>query len=84
MSVAARAALDRDSSVIEPILTGGDDYEILATVSAAQFAAFRSATSSLGVDLTEIGTIAEAPAEARFVGRDGQPLKFARPSFSHF
>jgi hypothetical protein len=38
----------------------------------------------LGVDLTEIGTIAEAPAQVRFVGGDGQPLKFARPSFSHF
>jgi thiamine-monophosphate kinase len=84
LSAAARAALDRDSAVIEPILTGGDDYEILATVPAAQLAAFCSAASILGVELTEIGTIAEAPAQVRFVGRDGQPLKFARPSFSHF
>jgi thiamine-monophosphate kinase len=84
LSAAARAALDRDASVIEPILTGGDDYEILATVPAAQLSAFRSAASRFGVDLTEIGTIAAAPAQARFVGRDGQPLKFARPSFSHF
>jgi thiamine-monophosphate kinase len=84
LSAAARAALDRDSAVIEPILTGGDDYEILATVPAAQLAAFCSATSILGVDLTEIGSITEAPAQVRFVGRDGQPLKFARPSFSHF
>src|SRR5207342_3429254 len=36
LSAAARAALDRDSAVIEPILTGGDDYEILATVPAAE------------------------------------------------
>jgi thiamine-monophosphate kinase len=84
LSAAARAALDRDAAVIEPILTGGDDYEILATVPAVQLAAFRSAASTLGVDLTEIGTITGSAAEARFVGRDGQPLKFARPSFSHF
>ena len=84
LSAAARAALDRDASVIEPILTGGDDYEILATVPAEQLAAFRYSASSFGVDLTEIGVITGASGEARFVGRDGQPLKFARPSFSHF
>jgi thiamine-monophosphate kinase len=84
LSAAARAALERDSSAIEPILTGGDDYEILATVSAAQLPAFRAAAAASGVDLTEIGMIAAAPAQARFVGGDGQPLKFARPSFSHF
>jgi thiamine-monophosphate kinase len=84
LSAAARAALDRDASAIEPILTGGDDYEILATVPTAQLAAFRSAASTLGVDLSEIGTITAAPAQVRLVGRDGQPLKFARPSFSHF
>jgi thiamine-monophosphate kinase len=84
LSAAARTALDHDSSVIEPILTGGDDYEILATASAAQLPAFRAAAASAGVELTEIGTITAAPSSARLVGRDGQPLKFARPSFSHF
>ncbi len=84
MSAAARAALDRDASAIEPILTGGDDYEILATVPAAQLAAFCSDAAARGVALSEIGTITEGAGEARFVGRDGQPLKFARPSFSHF
>ncbi|MBV8744879.1 MAG: thiamine-phosphate kinase [Xanthobacteraceae bacterium] len=84
LSAAARAALDCDGAVIEPILTGGDDYEILATVPAAELAAFRAEAAARGVDLTAIGTIAAAPAQVRFVGRDGQPLKFARPSFSHF
>lgn len=84
LSAAAHAALDHDPSAIEPILTGGDDYEILATVPAAQLAAFRVEAAVQGVMLSEIGTIAAVPAEARLVGRDGQPLKFARPSFSHF
>jgi thiamine-monophosphate kinase len=84
LSAAARIATARDASVIELILTGGDDYEILAAVPPAQLPAFHAATASLGVDLTEIGAITEGPDEARFVGRDGQPLKFARPSFSHF
>lgn len=84
LSAAAHAALDHDPSAIEHILTGGDDYEILATVPAAQLAAFRVEAAVQGVMLSEIGTIAAVPAEARLVGRDGQPLKFARPSFSHF
>jgi len=84
LSMAARAALRSDPSLIEPILTGGDDYEILATVQASKLPAFRTAASSLGVELSEIGEILAADDGPRFVGRDGQPVKFARQSFSHF
>jgi len=84
LSAAAQAALAHDASLIEPVLTGGDDYEILASVSAAKLAAFRTAASAAGVNLTEIGEITASDGAPRFVGRDGLPLKFARPSFSHF
>ena len=84
LSAAAQAALAHDASLIEPVLTGGDDYEILASVSAAKLAAFRTAASAVGVNLTEIGEITASDSAPRFVGRDGLPLKFARPSFSHF
>jgi thiamine-monophosphate kinase len=84
LSAAAQAALAHDASLIEPVLTGGDDFEILASVSAAKLAAFRTAASAVGVNLTEIGEITASDGAPRFVGRDGLPLKFARPSFSHF
>jgi thiamine-monophosphate kinase len=84
LSAAAAAALHRDDSLLEPILTGGDDYEILAAVAAPKLAAFRTAASSLGVDLTDIGEIVAGEDAPRFLGRDSQPLKFARQSFSHF
>ena len=84
LSAAAQAALAHDAALIEPVLTGGDDFEILASVSAAKLAAFRTAASAVGVNLTEIGEITASDAAPRFVGRDGLPLKFARPSFSHF
>jgi thiamine-monophosphate kinase len=84
LSLAAQAALRHDPSLIEPVLTGGDDYEILASVSASKLEAFRTTASSLGVDLTEIGEIIAGDAAPRFVGRDGLPFKVARPSFSHF
>jgi thiamine-monophosphate kinase len=84
LSAAAQAALAHDAALIEPVLTGGDDFEILASVSAAKLAAFRTAASAVGVNLTEIGEITADDGAPRFVGRDGLPLKFARPSFSHF
>jgi thiamine-monophosphate kinase len=84
LSAAARSALERDPSLIEPVLTGGDDYEILATISASQLQAFRAAAAPFGVELTDIGEIVAGTDAPRFVGADGQPFEFARLSFSHF
>jgi thiamine-monophosphate kinase len=84
LSAAARSALRSDESLIEPVLTGGDDYEILATVPRSKLVAFRTAASSFGIELSEIGEIVAGADAPRFVGGDGQPLKFARQSFSHF
>ena len=84
LSAAARAALRSDRSLIESILTGGDDYEILATVPGSKLVAFRTAASSFGIELSEIGEIVAGPDAPRFVGGDGPPLKFTRQSFSHF
>jgi thiamine-monophosphate kinase len=83
MSQAARTALAVEPALMQTILTGGDDYEILATVPAAKLDAMRSAAAATGVALTEIGTIVEGKAAPEFL-LHGQPLKFAQRSFSHF
>ena len=83
LSDAARAALAADAALIEPILTGGDDYEILATVEDAKLAQLLKAASAAGVTLTEIGRI-EAGAGARVLDADGKPLGFKQGSYSHF
>jgi thiamine-monophosphate kinase len=84
LSDAARAALAKKPALIETILTGGDDYEVLATVPARKVAALRRRASAAGVAVTEIGTVAAGRGTARFVGRDGKRLVFAQASFSHF
>jgi thiamine-monophosphate kinase len=84
LSAAARAALAKKPGLLETILTGGDDYEILATVPPAKVAAFQRAASHAGVSVTEIGTITAGKAAPRFLRNDGKPLRFAHPSFSHF
>jgi thiamine-monophosphate kinase len=82
LSEAARAAIAADPALIETALTGGDDYEIILTLAPEKFSAFRAAAEKAAVAVTEIGRIA-AGEGARFM-RDGKPVSFARPSYSHF
>ena len=82
LSDAARAALAAEPALIETILTGGDDYEVLLTIAPNKLGAFRAAADKAGVAVTEIGRVM-AGQGARFI-RDGKALSFARPSYSHF
>ncbi len=83
LSAAARAALSAEPKLIESILTGGDDYEIVATVPPGKLATFRAAAKAAGVPVSALGRVV-AGKETRFLRPDGKPMKFARGSFSHF
>jgi thiamine-monophosphate kinase len=82
LSDAARAAVAAEPALIETVLTGGDDYEIVLTLAPDKLAVFRAAAEAAGVAVTEIGRV-EAGEGARFI-HQGKPLTFARPSYSHF
>jgi thiamine-monophosphate kinase len=84
LSGGARAALASDGTLIETILTGGDDYEILCTIPAERVASFVAAARAAGVAVTEIGEVVPGNGAPVFRDGNGQPLTFARPSFSHF
>jgi thiamine-monophosphate kinase len=84
LSPAAAQALAADDSLIAPILTGGEDYEILCTVAPGSVTAFEAAASKAGVPVASIGRIAAGDAAPRFLDRAGRPLAFARPGYSHF
>lgn len=82
LSDAARAALSADAKLIDRILTGGDDYEIVLTVPVAQFGALGTAAENAGVPLAKIGQVTSGQG-VRFL-REGKVLSFAQPSYSHF
>jgi thiamine-monophosphate kinase len=84
LSPAARAALACDARLIETILAGGDDYEILATVAPDNVAALKQAGA--GISVTEIGRVGDGATshEARFIDTSGVRIEFARPGYSHF
>lgn len=84
LSGAARAALAADSSLIETILGGGDDYEIACVMPPAHSAAFIAAATKAGVQATEIGRVTAGEAAPRFIGEDGRPLTLHSLSYSHF
>ena len=84
LSDAAMQALAADHGLIEPILTGGEDYEILCTVAPDRVSQFRAAASKVGVPVAGIGRIAAGDAPPRFLDGQGQPMRFTRPGYSHF
>jgi thiamine-monophosphate kinase len=82
LSDPAHSALSADAKLIERILTGGDDYEILATLPPAKFGAFRTAAAEAGVAVTKIGKLTSG--QGVLFRRDGKVLSFARPAYTHF
>ena len=77
LSDAARATLDGDPALIQSILTGGDDYEILFTAPAA--AAERLAELAV----TPIGRI-EAGHGVVALNPKGEPIAVERDGYRHF
>ena len=83
LSAAAKAVMAGNPGLDELPLTGGDDYEILASVSPEKTAAFEAAAKAAGVTVTQIGT-AKTGDGVTVIGRDGRPMQLAHPGYDHF
>ena len=82
LSAAARTALDRDHSLREAILTGGDDYELLFTATPAQAPAIAALAATLDLPLTRIGAMA-AGSGIRVVDETGAAIPLAKAGWTH-
>jgi thiamine-monophosphate kinase len=82
LSIAARAAIAAKPKLLERVLTGGDDYEIVLALSPARLPAVHAASKKAGVPVTEIGRLRKGRG-VRFL-RSGNTLDFSRASYSHF
>jgi thiamine-monophosphate kinase len=74
---------DQSDRRLAHLITGGDDYEVLAAVPSAHVAHFRAAAAAAGVPVTVIGSVS-AGSGLRIDGPDGRPLALARPGWDHF
>ena len=84
LSDAARAAILADPDLFAIAATGGDDYELLASVAPSNARAFEAAARAAGVEISEVGVATEIEAGTVFIGLDGRPQTFDRGAFSHF
>lgn len=84
LSDAAGKALAGDSRLMETILTGGDDYEILFAAPPAHAAGIARVAAETGVPITRIGWIDDAGEGVLALGADGRPLIPKQLGFRHF
>lgn len=84
LSIAARRALAQNPSLIEPILTGGDDYEVLCAVAPGDQSAFEREAEAAGLSVTRIGIAERSTEKPLFRDAKGRPLAFSSASYRHF
>jgi thiamine-monophosphate kinase len=78
-----RDARDAGHGKVMQLITAGDDYEILATVPAAQAEAFVTLAAKGGVEVAEIGEVVTEPG-VRVLDGNGGEIDFAVRGFDHF
>jgi thiamine-monophosphate kinase len=83
LSPAARAALAAAPDLLPTLVSGGDDYEILLTISPDRLDALAQAAAELGLGLAVIGEVRSGP-EPLATLRDGTPYRLTGGSFQHF
>ena len=79
---AATSALAQVPDLLETVLGGGDDYEILFTVAASQAAEFEKHAGNGTV--TRIGKITARAEGVKALDAQGQALDLAQSAFDHF
>jgi thiamine-monophosphate kinase len=84
LSEAARAVAANDADAMRIILTGGDDYEILAAVPAERTGAFEAASLAAGVPVARIGAMIAGAGAPTFKAADGSELDLPAKGFEHF
>ena len=85
LSRSAAAAVAARPALLETVLTGGDDYELLFTAQPAEAGALAALARALDLPLTQIGEIVSAGAGGvRVIGGDGRKMTLARTGYRHF
>ena len=83
LSDAARVALTDDPSLLERLVTGGDDYELAFTAPPSAAEAIARAARESGVPVTRIGAMTAEP-DVRMLGPGGATLDLGPGGYRHF
>lgn len=83
LSPAAQAAVAANAALVDSLMTGGDDYEILCAVAPRAVEPYLAACTAAGVPAAVIGTVSDGNGLPVFRS-GGAERRFERGSFSHF
>jgi len=84
LSPAARRLVRADPGLMTTVLTGGDDYEILAAIPPKNAAGFERAARAAGVPVTRIGQVRAGKGRPAVVDATGSPVPLEHVSYDHF
>lgn len=84
LSAGGQAAVAAEPGLIEAMLSGGDDYEILCSVAPDRLTSFKAAADMAGISVADIGEIVSGTSVPIFRDKSGRTIHFARTSYSHF
>ena len=82
LSTPARAALSVDRGMVDKILGGGGDYELLAAIAPSEVSAFQESARRAGVEVHELGVL--AGSKVVVLDAAGTELKLAESGYDHF
>ncbi len=84
LSPPARRLAMGDPGLMRTIVTGGDDYEILATVSPSAAPRFAAAAREAGVPVARIGRIVVGKGPPSVLDAGGRPIRLDGAGHTHF
>lgn len=83
LSPAVFAAIEHDKRIVESVLTGGDDYELLFTAPSARRGEVLALAEAAGVPVTEIGRV-HARGGVQVLDLAGEPMTLGAAGYLHF
>ncbi len=85
LSNAAAHCAKLSPSLIQTILSGGDDYELIIAVSPQNQKSFEAAIASQNIPVTKLSTATQAESCLLMIfDKAGKPLEFTQKSYVHF
>ncbi len=82
-SDAARFMIDRSPGLLNRLLTGGDDYELLFTATPGRARSIKALSRHIGVPVTHIGKMV-AGSDVRVLTGSGRTIAIERAGYTHF
>lgn len=84
LSNATKQALAADASLIETLVSGGDDYEILFCAARSSETELTELATACGVAITRIGMLVSPDQGVEVVDARGQAITLRRAGYTHF